>query len=363
MARSISKARKKDDDKEAQIIPEFEKGETGPHKPEIHEKETKPPKPYTEATLLRAMETTGKQVDDEELRDLMKENGIGRPSTRANIIETLFKRNYTVRAKKSIIPTVTGIQLIGTIENELLKSVELTGIWERKLRQIERGEFNARVFLDEMKNMVSTLVRDVKKESGKTITVEEQKYKKRTFAKGKKKSAKTRPEKSTAQNAIINCPKCHKGRIIKGNTAYGCSEFKSGCDFRVKFMIQGKKLSENQIFDLIQKGKTSELSGFVVNGDKIKGQVILNENSVIFKPANDGQKSTVNKTNEGVWKKAKLLCPVCGKGYMIKGKAAHGCSRYREGCKFIIPFEEMRKYNSDVLTRELLEKISMNLNR
>ena len=355
------KQEKKDDTKEAQIIPVFEKGETGHHKPEIHGKETKPPKPYTEATLLRAMETAGKQVDDEELRHLMKENGIGRPSTRGNIIETLFKRNYTVRAKKNILPTGTGIQLIGTIESELLKSVELTGIWEKKLRQIERGEFDAGVFLDEMKNMISVLVCDVKKESGKTITVEERKYKKRKFTNNKKNEAKTKPGKTTAQNTIINCPKCHKGRIIKGKAAYGCSEFRSGCDFRVNFTIQGKRLSEKQVFDLIQKGKTSELSGFKSNSNKVKGQLILNENSISFKPSTDDQKYAKNKTIEGTRVKTKLVCPMCGQGYMIKGKAAYGCSRYREGCKFIISFDELSKHNSNVLTMELLEEISMNL--
>ena len=146
---------------ELKIMPAFTKGESGPHTPSLKETWTTPPKPYTEATLLRAMETAGKLVDNEELRDALKENGIGRPSTRAAIIETLFKRNYIRRERKSLYPTDTGRELIATIHEELLKSAELTGIWERKLRQIERGEYEAQAFIDELKNMVSDIVHHV----------------------------------------------------------------------------------------------------------------------------------------------------------------------------------------------------------
>ena len=145
-------------------LPEFTKGERGPHTPDLQEKATQAPKPYTEATLLRAMETAGKQVDDEELRDAMKENGIGRPSTRAAIIETLFKRNYIVRNKKNLIPTITGVQLIDTIQNEAVKSAELTGLWERKLREIESGKYDAAEFMKELKQMVSDIVHLVRLE-------------------------------------------------------------------------------------------------------------------------------------------------------------------------------------------------------
>ncbi len=143
------------------LLPEFTKGESGPHVPGLAEKWTQPPKNYTEATLLRAMETAGKLVDDEELRDAMKENGIGRPSTRAAIIETLFKRNYIRREKKNIVATQTGIELIGIIRNELLKSAELTGRWEKKLRDIEKRQYEAKTFIEELKEMLSTVVNDV----------------------------------------------------------------------------------------------------------------------------------------------------------------------------------------------------------
>ena len=158
----IKVADKKDGEK---IITSFEKGESGPHNPKVLTKKTQAPKPYTEATLLRAMETAGKQVDDDELRDMMKENGIGRPSTRAAIIEILFKRNYLVRKAKNIHPTQTGIQLISVIKNDLLKSPELTGQWEKKLRDIEKRNYNPALFINEMKSMISEIVTEVRLDS------------------------------------------------------------------------------------------------------------------------------------------------------------------------------------------------------
>lgn len=152
------------DEKEGEkenFLPTFTVGESGPHTPGLAEKWTQPPKPYTEATLLRAMETAGKLVDDEELRDAMKENGIGRPSTRAAIIETLYKRNYIRREKKNIVATPTGIELVGLIKNELLKSAELTGRWEKKLRDIEKRQYEARIFIEELKAMLQEVVNDV----------------------------------------------------------------------------------------------------------------------------------------------------------------------------------------------------------
>ena len=183
-----------------QTLPAFTKGESGPHTPSLQEKTTTPPKYYTEATLLRAMETAGKTVDNEELRDAMKENGIGRPSTRAAIIEKLFQRGYIVRQGKSLRATPLGIELIATIISPLLKSAELTGLWEQKLRRIERGEFTAQQFLDELKQMTSDVVRQVK----------------------------------TDQAGCL-CPVCRQGRIIRGRTRYGCSRWREGCTFAAPF--------------------------------------------------------------------------------------------------------------------------------
>ena len=244
---------------EEKTLPLFTKGEHGPHKPQLAEKWTTPPKPYTEATLLRAMETAGKLVDDESLREVMKENGIGRPSTRAAIIETLFKRNYIRKVRKSLEPTPTGIELIGLIHEELLKSAELTGIWEKKLREIEQHKYEARQFLEELKQMVTEIVTKVMLDNSNrrvSVTAQEEKPKKSPSKPASKEgSKKANSKKSPAKHksteaaststasandnpdAIIGqpCPLCGKGYIIKGKTAYGCSEWKNGCGWRKMF--------------------------------------------------------------------------------------------------------------------------------
>ncbi len=243
------------------INTQFVKGEQGPHLPELQEKWTQPPRPYTEATLLRAMETAGKLVDNDELRDALKENGIGRPSTRAAIIETLFKRNYIRKERKNLIATPTGVELIGFIREDLLKSAELTGLWEKKLREIEKKTYQAGQFLDELKQMVTEIVNAVLSDNtNRRITVvnlEEEKKKKKQAkttqakpntkhvkanAQQKKIAGQTRNEgaKLIPDDSIIGqpCPACGKGHIIKGNAAYGCSEWKSGCIFRLPFAVK-----------------------------------------------------------------------------------------------------------------------------
>ena len=197
----FAKEKQEDEPQEEQkSLPAFVKGESGPHEPQLQEKTTTPPKYYTEATLLRAMETAGKTVEDEELRDAMKENGIGRPSTRAAIIEKLFQRKYIIREKKNIHATELGINLIQTIISPLLKSAELTGRWEKKLREIERGSFTAQQFLDELKQMTTEVVYEVK-----------------------------------ADKAGMRCPVCGKGTIIRGRTRYGCSRWREGCTYAEQF--------------------------------------------------------------------------------------------------------------------------------
>lgn len=251
-----------DDDKqdEERTLPTFVKGESGPHTPTLTEKWTTPPKYYTEATLLRAMETAGKFVDDETLRAALKENGIGRPSSRAGIIETLFKRHYIRRERKNLIATATGIELIDIIHEELLKSCELTGIWEKKLRDIEHKKYEAADFINELKQQVTEIVYDVLRDNSNrrvTITTDEdlKKAKKKKTAAPKKATAKSAATSSTAStknaaaspqpatsepsadDSIIGttCPVCGKGTIIKGKTAYGCSNWKDGCTYRIAF--------------------------------------------------------------------------------------------------------------------------------
>ncbi|MFV0537179.1 MAG: DNA topoisomerase 3 [Dysgonomonas sp.] len=242
----------KDDDN---ILPDFVKGENGPHLPSLNEKWTQPPKYYTEATLLRAMETAGKLVDDDELRDALKENGIGRPSTRAAIIETLFKRNYIRKERKNLYATLTGVELIGTIKEELLKSAELTGIWEKKLRQIEKNEYDPRQFIDELKQMLTEIVANVKSDTGRAITIEEVIPEKEKSEKPKTKKKTENKKQGTTKKEktdIVLCPLCNKGSVIKGKTAYGCSEWKAGCAFRLSYEDIDESLREKDLKTIIE---------------------------------------------------------------------------------------------------------------
>ena len=264
--RVVFGAEQKDSDAEPSdeegVLPDFVKGESGPHKPTLGEKWTQPPKPYTEATLLRAMETAGKLVDNDELRDALKENGIGRPSTRAAIIETLFKRNYIRKERKNLFPTATGVELIDTIQEELLKSAELTGLWEKKLRQIERGTYEARTFLEELKLMVHQVVINVlSDQTGRTITIgqaapekpqaeKEPKGKKTRKPRAKKEKTAGQPESTTVPAKPV-CPICKKGSILRGKTAYGCSEYKDGCTFRMDYATYGEGLSDEELVKVI----------------------------------------------------------------------------------------------------------------
>ena len=246
---------------EERTLPVFVKGESGEHIPSLAEKWTTPPKFYTEATLLRAMETAGKFVDNEELRAALKENGIGRPSSRASIIETLFKRHYIKRERKNLIATPTGIELIDLIREELLKSCELTGIWEKKLRDIEHKKYDAAQFIEELKAQIAEIVRDVLSDTtNRRVTVlSEQDLKKKMAPKAKTapKPAPATPKTPVAQQPPVapqtpaapqaapaapadplvgqKCPLCGEGHIIKGKTAYGCSRWKEGCTWRQPF--------------------------------------------------------------------------------------------------------------------------------
>lgn len=310
------------------ILPVFVTGEHGPHEPGLLEKFTQPPKYLTEATLLRAMETAGKSVDDEELRELMKDNGIGRPSTRANIIETLFRRKYIKKEGKKLVATATGIDLIDSIENELLKSAELTGQWEKKLRMIELGQYDVTRFMDEMKQMVTEVVEQVKQSPGKkfSLATEEPVI--------QEKKEKTEPAETL-------CPVCKKGILKKGRNAWGCSAWKDGCRFIIPFEYMGKKLTDVQINRLAGKGKTTLIKGFKLEDDSVDGFLELNsEYKISFTEAEP----------------EKLVCPSCKTGEIIKGNTAWGCSNFRGGCNVRIPFEIQGKSLSESQVYQLVTK-------
>ena len=341
--RIVFESKDSSSDRNTGILPNFVKGEKGSHEPSFLEKQTKPPNQFTEASLLRAMETAGKQVDDDEMRDLMKENGIGRPSTRANIIETLFKRNYIKRNKKQILPTSTGIQLIDVIQNELLKSAELTGQWEKQLKQIEQGAYSASRFIKDMKQMVDNLVYEVRSETKKANISHAQATKKKS----------TITKKTTSVLVGRACPKCKKGNLIKGTLAYGCSAYKSGCKLILPYKFKGKKISENQYIRLIDKGSTVNLKGFIGGKNKIEGLVRFNElHELVLE-----QKKSPKKTPDII------ECPKCRSGTIIKGKTAYGCSNYKNNCNFKVLFTDIKESaNGKPITNELVFNIIMQSN-
>lgn len=351
---------------EEKILPPFKKGESGEHQAQLIKKMTQAPKNYTEASLLRSMETAGKQVEDESLREIMKANGIGRPSTRANIIETLFRRKYIQRKKKLILPTTMGIQLIDTIQNNLLKSAELTGQWESKLKEIEQGKYHAGRFIQEMKSMVSAIVQEVKSARNvKRLEMPTTKWaKKAKGAKSSKKStnstinsnaASSKNLKSASQTKTNSsspegqsCPKCKQGQLLKGKTAYGCNQWKNGCDFRLPFSFMEKTISEKQYLRLLEKGSTITLKGFQEGERKINGKVIFSPNfQLVLEPTEAAPKAKPTTPSppkkEALTVPDPLPCPKCGTGHIIRGKTAYGCNRWKEGCDFRYAFDLVRE--------------------
>jgi DNA topoisomerase-3 len=326
--------------KEVGMLPTFVKGEKGPHNPLFIEKETKPPNQFTEASLLRAMETAGKQVDDDELRELMKENGIGRPSTRANIIETLFKRKYIIRNKKQVLPTSAGIKLIDTIQNELLKSAELTGTWEKQLKDIERGAYSVNRFISNMKKMVEHLVYEVRSETKRANI---------SYTSSNKQKEQKNQARKVKGISLKVCPKCKQGKLLKGKSAFGCSHYKDGCDFVLPFKFEGKKISEKQYIRLLEKGSTVNLKGFKMNSETAEGLLRFDDDlNIVFEPKITAVKPSINN----------LMCPKCKKGTVIKGKTAYGCSHFKSGCDFRISFDEVRaKSSGQNITKELVYDI------
>ncbi|MCR5696450.1 MAG: DNA topoisomerase 3 [Marinilabiliaceae bacterium] len=321
---------KKDDEANA-VLPNFEIDESGPHKPTLASKKTTPPKPYTEATLLRAMETAGKQVDDEELRQLMKDNGIGRPSTRAAIIETLFKRKYIVKTGKSLQPTPIGIQLISILKNDMLRSVELTGQWEKKLRQIEQGKYDKELFINELRQLSDMVVRQVEEDkiSPRLQNIE---------------ITKAKPAKIEKPKEQMLCPICNRP-ILKGRTAWGCSGYREGCNFRIPFEYQGKTITETQAKVLISKGETAIIKGFSVDGHKVDGRLRLDANKNLTLEVMEAETIDISS----------LKCPLCN-AQVVQGKSAWGCMGYKTGCTFRVPFVFMNKVITPTHLKVLTEK-------
>jgi DNA topoisomerase-3 len=261
----------------------------------------------------------------------MKENGIGRPSTRANIIETLFRRKYIKKDGKKLVATPTGIDLIDSIENELLKSAELTGQWEKKLRMIELGQYDVTHFMDEMKQMVIEVVDQVKRSPRKEFT----------FAQEETAVSKKKEKVALAEPTETSCPACKMGILKKGKNAWGCSDWKNGCRFIIPFEFMGKKLTEAQIKRLAEKGKTALIKGFKQEDDLVDGFLELTSDfKIAFSEAEP----------------EKLICPSCKIGEIVKGNTAWGCSNFRGGCKLRIPFELQGKALTETQVAQLVLK-------
>ena len=278
----------------------------------------------------------------------MKENGIGRPSTRANIIETLFKRQYIVRNKKQVLPTLTGIQLIDTIQNELVKSAELTGTWEKQLKDIEKGTFTAAAFIRNMKSMVEALVYEVRSET-KHANISHAATIQKPVVKAEKKKA--------SGISAETCPKCQKGNILKGKSAFGCSEYKSGCDFVLPNVFADKKITESQYLRLLQKGSTVNIKGFKTDSGTVEGLIRFEENYKLKLEPKKTEKKTEKKATAQESSDA-LVCPKCKKGTILKGKTAYGCAEYKSGCDFKVTFDDVRaKLGDQKPTKELVYSI------
>ncbi|QDA58871.1 type IA DNA topoisomerase [Hymenobacter jejuensis] len=345
-----------DDDVVNTVLPNFVKDESGPHKPRLDQKVTQPPREYTEAMLLRGMETAGRNIDDDELRQAMKENGIGRPSTRAAIIETLFKRGYIRRDKKRIVPTPTGVELIGLIRNPTLKSAELTGQWERKLRQIEGGSLAPDQFLSELKGLVREMVLEVKQDgSGRGITVANAAdATSAAGAKGAAVLAKAPAKAATAPavpGSLGTCPACGEGHVLKGKSAFGCSRWREGCQLRLPTQFEGKNLTDKQIHALLAKGRTPVIKGFIDDlGQKFDAAVRLTpQHTLELVRAAESKPATAEAPQQ-------IPCPVCRLGTMLKGKTAYGCSRFREDCQFRVPLELCGRMLTDAQIVQLLRR-------
>jgi DNA topoisomerase-3 len=271
----------------------------------------------------------------------------------------LFRRKYIERKKKLVLPTQTGIDLINIIDNELLKSAELTGRWEKRLKEIERGEFNAGTFINNMKKMVDELVYEVRSNSSKKrISSNVISNEVKQSVNNKKITSSSSSRKNKKQVSGKTCPKCKKGKLLKGSSAFGCSEYKSNCDLKISFEIYGKKISENQIIRLIDKGCTTNLKGFIVNDKKVEGLVRFDDSFSLKleskKSVNSGEIASSKNSNGN----EKIPCPKCEKGTILKGKTAYGCSNYKKSCDFIFTFENIKKTaNGKPLTKELVLEI------
>lgn len=309
------KAKAEDDDSK-QTLPDFAEGEKNPHTPSLTSGKTSAPKRFNEASLLQLMETAGKIVDDETLKEALKDKGVGTPATRASIIEVLIKRNYVERKRKALISTDSGRALISLVKDERLKSPELTGDWEFRLKQMERGNYDPTTFMAEVVTYTREILQDKAQD---TIDLKN----------------------------LGPCPSCH-APIIKGRSGYGCSKWKSGCTFVLPGTIWDLSITPLLAREIIIHRRTLTPHRVVIKDKPIFAHILIDKKGKLSHERAEVTKKEGNVASLGA-------CPVCA-GDVVEGKKAYGCSNWRNGCRFAIWKTIAKKEISPEIVDQLLTK-------
>jgi DNA topoisomerase-3 len=348
-----------DDEAERQVIPPLQQGQTvHVNSLEVVEKETQPPKPYTDATLLAAMKNAGRDLDDEALADSMKDSGLGTPATRAEIIERLIRSGYVLRERKALKSTEKGKALIGLVA-EPLRSPELTAVWEQQLKEVEAGRYPAEAFYQSITNFVRELIPQVAEGSALSP---QQVAEARPQQRGGK--GKSRGRGDARQTNLGTCPLCQQGVVSEHAKAYGCSRYREGCKFTIWKVVAGKRLTPRQVQTLLTRGSTEQIKGFKSKAGKpFAARLKLDAE---FKVAFDFEKRAAKHVTERALEpesvvlaaapKSDLTCPKCRLGRLIEGKKGRGCNRYREGCDFVVWYEMAGKKLTEKQIETLIRK-------
>jgi len=346
------------DASERQVIPPLQQGQTvHVNRLEVVEKETQPPNPYTDATLLAAMKNAGRELDDEALADTMKDSGLGTPATRAEIIERLIRSGYVWRERKSLKSTEKGRALMALVA-EPLRSPELTAAWEQQLKEVEAGRYAAETFYQSITDFVRELIPQVAE--GLALSPEQVAEAKpqRRFGKGS-----GRGRRDSGQT-LGDCPLCKQGVVAENAKAYGCSRYREGCKFVIWKVVAGKRLTERQVRTLLRGGATERLKGFRSKAGKpFAASLKLDAD---FKVAFDFESraatgvtkpaSVPEAVGPGAASAVVITCPKCGLGQVIEGKKGRGCNRYREGCDFVVWYEMAGKKLTEKQIETLIDK-------
>ena len=332
---NAAKGKEKDDDDQRQVLPPLQQGQqVHVTRMDVVEKETQPPRPYNDATLLAAMKNAGREIEDDELAAAMKESGLGTPATRAETIEKLIRTGYVVRDRKAITSTEKGKALVGLVA-EPLRSPELTAEWEQQLKEVEEGQRPVAGFYEGIADLVKTLVPKV--QQGPALSPEQA-----AQAQGKN------TEQGKGRGKVLGpCPKCKEGQVVENAKAYGCSRYREGCNLTIWKTVARKKLTEKQAQLLMANGRTEKMQGFISKaGKKFAARLKFDDEfKVVFEfddqPRNGSSKSerrpsAQEEPPEETAQSAALTCPKCRQGQIIEGQRGFGCNRYRQGCDFVV---------------------------